>query len=111
MQFSEGDRAGDHERAVIVIGQQLRAAGNRRASEAGGIKRGAGIGADASDYVNGNPPLGAGEDDIRREADAPPFENELAEIDKRGFGLDLVFDDHAQALAMFADARAVAFDY
>ena len=43
------------------------------------------------------------EDDIRREADAPPFENELAEIDKRGFGLDLVFDDHAQALAMFAD--------
>jgi hypothetical protein len=111
MQFSEGDRAGNRKRAVVVVGNQLGTASDNRARETSGIKRGAGIGADASDYVNGNPPLGAGEDDIRREADAPPFENELAEIDKRGLGLDLVFDDHAQALAMFADARAVAFDY
>ena len=111
MQFSEGDRAGDHERAVVVVGNQLGTAGDNRACKTGSVERGTSAGADAGNHVNGNPPLGAGEDDIRREADAPPFENELAEIDKRGFGLDLVFDDHAQALAMFADARAVAFDY
>ena len=88
MQFSEGDRAGDRKRAVVVVGNQLGTASDNRACKTGSVERGTSAGADAGNHVNGNPPLGAGEDDIRREADAPPFENELAEIDKRSAAVE-----------------------